>query len=175
MPLLAGKTTKHRDHVVVEYAPNEEAMIRDEYWKLVYERGVVRRTDGYDTGRPLVPDRFRLYDLHQDPAEMHNVAADPANAATLVRLRDLLVEHLVDHGPRRDGGSARRPDGDAGILRAVEGLRGGWDWGLGVGVYRESFAEKFPDSMWKVGGRDGTLSGDRQGAAQTAGRVVGSL
>ncbi len=94
MPLLAGKTTKHRDHVVVEYAPNEEAMIREEYWKLVYERGVVRRTDGYDTERPLVPDRFRLYDLHQDPAEMHNVAADPVNAATLVRLRDLLIDHL---------------------------------------------------------------------------------
>ena len=95
MPLLAGKTTKHRDHVVVEYAPNEEAMIRDEYWKLVYERGVVRRSDGYDTVGPLVPDRFRLYDLHQDPAEMHNVAADPANTATLVRLRDLLIDHLA--------------------------------------------------------------------------------
>jgi choline-sulfatase len=94
MPLLAGKTTKHRDHVVVEYAPNEEAMIRDDYWKLVYERGAVRRTDGYDTERPLVPNRFRLYDLHQDPAEIHNVAADPANAATLVRLRDLLIDHL---------------------------------------------------------------------------------
>lgn len=95
MPLLAGKTTKHRDYVVVEYAPNEEAMIRDEYWKLVYERGVVRRSDGYDTVGPLVPDQFRLYDLHQDPGEMHNVAADPANAATLVRLRDLLIEHLA--------------------------------------------------------------------------------
>lgn len=94
-PLLAGKTTKHRDHVVVEYAPNEEAMIRDEYWKLVYERGAVRRSDGYDIAGPLVPNRFRLYDLHQDPAEMHNVAADPANAATLVRLRDLLIDHLA--------------------------------------------------------------------------------
>jgi len=94
-PLLAGKTTTHRDYIVVEYAPNEEAMIRDEYWKLVYERGAVRRSDGYDTEGPLVSNRFRLYDLHQDPAEMHNVAGDPANAATLVRLRDLLIDHLA--------------------------------------------------------------------------------
>ncbi len=95
MPLLAAKTTKHREHVVVEYAPNEEVMIRDADWKLVFERGVVRRTDGYDTGRPLRPHVFRLYDLYADPAEMKNVAADPANAATLKRLTDLLVEHLV--------------------------------------------------------------------------------
>ena len=86
VPLLTGETTKHREHVVVEYAPNEEAMIRDERWKLVYERGVERRTDGYDTAEPLVPNVFRLYDLVADPQEMHNVAADPANAATLERL-----------------------------------------------------------------------------------------
>jgi choline-sulfatase len=94
LPLLDGKTAAHRDRVVVEYAPNEEVMIRDDDWKLVYERGIERRTDGYDTGRPLAPHRFRLYDMHADREEMHNVAADPANAATLKRLTDLLVEHL---------------------------------------------------------------------------------
>jgi choline-sulfatase len=94
LPLLDAKTTRHRDYVVVEYAPNDEVMIRDNDWKLVYERGVQRRTDGYDTGRPLVPQRFRLYDLFADRAEMHNVADDPRHAATMKRLTDLLVEHL---------------------------------------------------------------------------------
>jgi arylsulfatase A-like enzyme len=92
--LLADKTTRHREHVIVEYAPNDEVMIRDEQWKLVYERGVRRRTDGYDTARPLTPNRFRLYDLAQDPQEMHNVADDAANAATRARLTSLLVDHL---------------------------------------------------------------------------------
>ncbi|MGD9724265.1 MAG: sulfatase [Pirellulales bacterium] len=94
LPLIDAKTAKHRDHVVVEYAPNEEIMIRDNDWKLIYERGVVRRTDGYDTGRPLVANRFRLYDMFSDRHELHNVADDPANAATVKRLTDLLVEHL---------------------------------------------------------------------------------
>lgn len=92
--LLNGKTTRHRDHVVVEYAQNDEVMIRDESWKLVYERGARRRTDGYDTGRPLVPNQFRLFDLHQDPHEMTNVVADEKNADVVKRLTDLLVDHL---------------------------------------------------------------------------------
>ncbi|REK08451.1 MAG: DUF4976 domain-containing protein [Planctomycetota bacterium] len=93
--LLDGKTSKHRDHVIVEYAQNDEVMIRDNDWKLVYERGARRRTDGYDTERPLVPHQFRLYDLFQDPAEMHNVVDDPKHADTVKRLKDLLVAHLV--------------------------------------------------------------------------------
>jgi arylsulfatase A-like enzyme len=94
-PLLSAQTTKHREHVIVEYAPNEEVMIRDQYWKLVYQRGATRRTDGYDPGGPLKPHVFRLYDLHQDPAEMHNVYGDPQHAAEVKRLTDLLVDHLV--------------------------------------------------------------------------------
>ncbi len=92
--ILLGQATKHRDHVIVEYAPNDEVMIRDESWKLVYERGVRRRTDGYDTGRPLRRG-FRLYDVAHDPQEMHNLADDPAQAATRARLTALLVEHLI--------------------------------------------------------------------------------
>jgi len=102
LPLLKATTTKHRDHVVVEYAQNDEVMIRDADWKLIYERGAQRRTDGYDTGRPLRPHQFRLYDLHADAAELHNLAADPAHAATVKRLTDLLVTHLQE--------TARQPE-----------------------------------------------------------------
>jgi choline-sulfatase len=93
--LLDGKTMKHRDHVIVEYAQNDEIMVRDKYWKLIYERNARRRTDGYDTERPIRPNQFRLYDLHSDPQEMHNVAADPKNADTMTRLTSLLTDHLV--------------------------------------------------------------------------------
>ena len=77
--LLDGRAARHRDHVIVEYAPNDEIMIRDERWKLTYERGLRRRTDGYDTERPLTPRHFRLYDLVQDPNELHDVAGEPHN------------------------------------------------------------------------------------------------
>lgn len=91
--LLAGRTVKHREHVIVEYAPNDEVMIRDGDWKLVYERGAQRRTDGYDIAGALVPHQFRLYDLTADPEELHNVAS-AANAAIMARLAERLVEHL---------------------------------------------------------------------------------
>jgi arylsulfatase A-like enzyme len=77
-------------------------MIRDADWKLIYERGAQRRTDGYDTGRPLMPHQFRLYDMHADAAELHNLAADPAHAATVKRLTELLVTHLQE--------TARQPE-----------------------------------------------------------------
>ncbi len=70
-------------------------MIRDERWKLIYERGLRRRTDGYDTERPLTPRHFRLYDLAHDPNELHDVSNESANAEIRQRLTNLLVEHLV--------------------------------------------------------------------------------
>ena len=92
--LLEG-VQEHRDHVIVEYAPNDEVMIRDDRWKLVYERNLRRRKDGYDPERPLVPHLVRPYDLDHDPQEMTNVAGDPANADTVKRLKGSLVDRLV--------------------------------------------------------------------------------
>jgi len=92
--LLAGETSKHRTQVFVEYAPNDEAAVRDDRWKLIYERGQRRRTDGYDTGRPLPGRKIRLYDLETDPRELRDVSTDPKNADRVRRLIDLLVEHL---------------------------------------------------------------------------------
>jgi choline-sulfatase len=94
-PLLRGATETHRDHIVVEYAPNDEAAIRDQRWKFVYQRGRRPRTDGYDAGGPPHGPGFRLYDVQADPAEHVNLAHVPEHAETLARLRDLLIEHLV--------------------------------------------------------------------------------
>ena len=93
VPLLEGKTKTHRNEVFIEYAPNEEAAVRDEHWKLIFERGKRRRADGYDTGLPLPGRTIRLYDLEHDAAEMHNVAARPENAE---RVRQMLRD-LADH------------------------------------------------------------------------------
>jgi choline-sulfatase len=94
VPLLRDARGGHRDYVVVEYAPNDEAVIRDERWKLVYQRGRRRRDDGYDPGTPLAGPSLRLYDELHDPQELTNLAARPEHAETVARLRDQLVAHL---------------------------------------------------------------------------------
>jgi len=93
-PLLQGETKRHRDEIVVEYAPNEEILIRDERYKLIYERGKTRRTDGYDTGRPLPGPNFRLFDLEEDPQERTNLADRPEQAERVKRMTEMLANHL---------------------------------------------------------------------------------
>ena len=94
VPLLKSETKAHRNQVFIEYAPNEEAAVRDERWKLIFERGKRRRTDGYDPGLPLLGRTIRLYDLENDPHEMHNVVAAPENAERVRKMLADLAEHL---------------------------------------------------------------------------------
>jgi choline-sulfatase len=91
--LLAGKTRRHRDHVFVGYAHNDEAMVRDERWKFVYQRGKRKRDDGYDPGRSLPGTTLRLFDLKNDPNEMRNLAQDPANRKRVAHYTALLADH----------------------------------------------------------------------------------
>ena len=93
-PLLTGHSATHRREVVVEYAPNDEAAVRDDHWKLIFERGKRRRTDGYDTGLPLPGRKIRLYDLENDPRELTDVAGRPENAERVQGMLTLLAEHL---------------------------------------------------------------------------------
>jgi choline-sulfatase len=92
--VLSGEISSHRPQVYVEYAPNDEAVVRDERWKLIFERGQRRRADGYDTGLPLPGRKIRLYDEETDPQERTDVAARPENAARVRRMLELLAEHL---------------------------------------------------------------------------------
>jgi arylsulfatase A-like enzyme len=94
LKILTGEKTRHRARVFVEYAPNDEAMVRDEHWKLIYERGKQRRRDGYDTGEPLTENAIRLFDLDRDPGELDNVADRPENAGRVAELLRILARHL---------------------------------------------------------------------------------
>jgi choline-sulfatase len=94
VPLLTSQATTHRSEVFIEYAQNDEAAVRDERWKLVFERGKQHRTDGYDPGTPLPGRTIRLYDLQTDTAEMHNVAGLAENAARVRHMLVLLADHM---------------------------------------------------------------------------------
>jgi choline-sulfatase len=91
---LEGKAKQHRDHVVVEYAENEEAMIRTERWKLIYCTGKRARQDGYTTGRALPGRTVLLFDEQNDPDEMTNVANRPENAKLVAELTNMLAQHM---------------------------------------------------------------------------------
>lgn len=93
VPLLRDPATKHRPQVIVEYAPNDELMICDGRWKLMYERGARLREDGYATGHAPGGERIRLFDLQADPDERHDVALLKKNSA----IRDALLARLADH------------------------------------------------------------------------------
>ena len=90
--LLAGKTDHHRDHVIVEYAQNDEVMVRDQRWKLVFIRNERRRTDGYDSERPLKGHTLKLFDLVNDPGEFTNLAGRPEHRDRVQRYVGLLVD-----------------------------------------------------------------------------------
>jgi arylsulfatase A-like enzyme len=92
--VLTDQTVVHREQVFVEYAPNDEAAVRDDRWKLIFERGQRRRTDGYDTGAPLPGRKVRLFDLEVDPRELNDVASRPENAARVQQMLVLLADHL---------------------------------------------------------------------------------
>jgi arylsulfatase A-like enzyme len=93
-PLLRDEVKTHRNHVVVEYSENEEAMIRTERWKFIYCTGKRHRQDGYATGRPLPGRTIRLYDEENDPEEMTNLAGRPEHGHLIADFTAQLAEHL---------------------------------------------------------------------------------
>jgi choline-sulfatase len=94
VPLLSGKTKSHRDHVTVEYAENEEAMIRTERWHFIYGTGKRLRQDGYATGKPLPGRTIQLYDVQKDPEQLTNLAKRPEHAKLIAAFTKQLAEHM---------------------------------------------------------------------------------
>ena len=93
--LLGGKTDRHRRRVFVEYAQNDEVMVRDDRWKLVFMRGKRRRQDGYDPGDlPLPGHTLKLFDLENDPGELRNLAGLPEHRQRVDQYLALLVDFL---------------------------------------------------------------------------------
>jgi choline-sulfatase len=95
LPLLRKETASHRDHVIAEYADNEEAMIRTPRWKLIYSTGNRRRRDGYVLEEPLPRPFVQLFDLENDPEETINVAHRPQMTGLVQQFLRDLADHLI--------------------------------------------------------------------------------
>lgn len=95
LPVLSGKVAAHRERVFVEYSENEEAMVRDARWKLVYTTGARKREDGYETGKPLPGRVVQLFDTEKDPDETTNLANKPEHAGRVSELTAALEKHLT--------------------------------------------------------------------------------
>jgi arylsulfatase A-like enzyme len=76
LPIIQGNKTKVRDWLFCAYRDCQR-MVRDQRWKLIqYNAAGVKNT--------------QLFDLSQDPDELHSLAADPRFAAERMRLEGLM-------------------------------------------------------------------------------------
>ena len=82
LPVISGKKARVRESLFGAYK-NCQRMVRDERWKLIeYNAAGVRNT--------------QLFDMQNDPDEVHNLGADPQYAEQLKRLRSLLIKSQKD-------------------------------------------------------------------------------
>jgi len=101
LPLLRGQTDGWRDFVDLEhdvcYSPrNHWTAVTDGRRKYIFH--------AFDGGE-------QLFDLDNDPGEIHDLAADPAHAAELKEWRQRMVEHLSERGEAfvKNGKLVKRP------------------------------------------------------------------
>jgi arylsulfatase A-like enzyme len=100
VPLLQGKSRKHRDYVFSEYLPDNMAMVRTAEWKYVFISGKKDLALGYETGNPPPGITHMLYDLKRDPGETHNLAGDPKYFAVLRDLQQKMLARFKETHPK---------------------------------------------------------------------------
>lgn len=91
VPLLEGKPAPWRESFLYEYyeypgvhCARKNRGVRTKRWKYIHFWEL--------------PEEFELYDLENDPNELHNLAADPQHAGTLAKLRAELARLRKETG-----------------------------------------------------------------------------
>jgi choline-sulfatase len=100
VPVINGKTLKHRDSVFSEYLVDNRVMLRTTDWKYVFTTGRADLGLGYATGNPPPGITHALYDLKHDPGETKNLANDPKHKAKLQELQQALLRRFKETHPK---------------------------------------------------------------------------
>ena len=99
MALLTGAASQHRSYVFSEFLADDKAMVRTQRWKYIFTTGRHDLAQGYATGRGAPGLTHRLYDVQNDPHEMHNVAGNPDYADELRSLKRKMLERFMKTHP----------------------------------------------------------------------------
>ena len=97
VPMLMGKTERHRNFVFSEYHDDNKAMVRTEEWKYVFTSGTQDLTLGYATGFGPSGRFQRLYNVIVDPKEFKNLAGDPRYSEVVKDLQEKMLEVFFDY------------------------------------------------------------------------------
>lgn len=100
VPLLQGKSRRHRDYVFSEYLPDNMAMVRTAEWKYIFTSGRKDLALGYETGNPRPGITHMLYDLRRDPGETHNLAGEPRYSTALKDLQQKMLARFKKTHPK---------------------------------------------------------------------------
>jgi arylsulfatase A-like enzyme len=100
MPVLEGRTARHRDEVFSEFLPDNMTMIRTQEWKYIFTSGKHDQAMGYETGYGASGILHRLYDLRKDPGETHNVSGDPKYKALVEELQGKMLARFKATHPK---------------------------------------------------------------------------
>ncbi|MFO0930708.1 MAG: sulfatase-like hydrolase/transferase [Gemmataceae bacterium] len=82
VPVLTGKTTRHRDRLLFAYRDVQRG-VSDGRWKAIWYPARAR---------------WQLFDLAADPQEMNDLVGEPASAARLAALKRQLAELRTEFG-----------------------------------------------------------------------------
>lgn len=109
LPLLHDSAPDWPQEVLIQISESEVARaLRTNRWKYA---ATAPNADPWNDPRADHYQDAYLYDLHSDPHELTNLAADPAYAEVRAELRQRLVQRIVESGEPRPVITAGEPGG----------------------------------------------------------------